>query len=99
MVESQAKGIRAEIGITRLYVPHSGGEICFAHPAKGKGAYANVAGELKQSFLQQPTASQNSSLIHAAWQNPKEQYSQEIIQISKNNWLWCYNGILYVPNE
>ncbi len=93
------KGIRAEAVITKLYVPHLDSEITFIHPAKEPDTYVNLAEQLKKDNLSQPTMSHNTSLIHAAWQNPKEKYSKEIINILRDNWLRCFNGILYEPNE
>ena len=97
--QAKSKGIEVREGRTYLDVSHLNGKISFVYPAKGPNTYVEVAKELEQDNLSQPTMSHNASLIHAAWQNPKEKYSKEVIDILRNNWLWCYNGILYVPNE
>ena len=99
MIESKTEGIRVRGGRTYLDVPHLDSEITFIHPVKGPAAYADAAKQLEQENLLPPTIAHNSSLIHAAWQNPKEKYSNEIINILRSSWLWCFNGILYEPKE
>ncbi len=97
------KGLRAEPAYTKLYVPHLDGELTFIHPFKGPAVYAELANQLDKDSLGRPTASQNSSLIHSAWEtqkeSPNEQFSKEIISLLKSNWLACFTGIHYVPNE
>lgn len=99
MNKSQSKGIRAEVGYTKLYVPHLDNELTFIHPAKGPNTYLNVNSQILESNLKTPTMSENASLIYSAWQNPKDKYSSEIIEKLRSNWLWSFNGILYVQNE
>ncbi len=93
------QGIRVREGRTYLDVPHLDSEITFIHPAKGPGTYVEIARQLEEYNLLPPTMAHNSSLVHSAWQNPKEKYSNEIINILRNNWLLCFNGILYEPKE
>ncbi len=99
-MKTQNKSLRIEESdVTKLYAPHLNGESTFIHPAKGPGTYIQVAKQLEEDNLHQPTMSQNTSLVYSAWQNPEEKYSKEIIDILRNNWLWCFNGILYEPKE
>ena len=97
--QAKSEGIKVREGRTYLDVLHLDGEITFVYPAKGPTTYVRVAGELEQDNLSKPTASQNASLIHSAWQNPKEKYSKEVIDVLRSSWLWCYNGIFYVAKE
>ena len=99
MKKTETKGMKVEVGVTRLYVPHEESEITFIHPPKGPDTYFAVREQLLESELNAPIMSQNASLVYAAWQNPKERYSREIIDTLKNRLLWSYNGILYVPKE
>ena len=92
--QTKNKGIQVREGRTYLDVPHLDSELTFVYPAK-KGTYIELAEQLDEDNLQQLTMSQNASLIYAAWQNPKEKYSKEIIDILRNSWLVCFNGILY----
>ncbi len=99
---TQTMGIKAregKNGRTYLDVPHSNGEISFVHPPFGYSTYADVNRQLLESNLEQPTMAQTASLVHAAWQNKDEKYSAEIIDKLRINWLWAFNGILYVPDE
>ena len=95
------QGINAREIEKRIYLDflHENFIITFAHPPKGPNTYFKVREQLLKQELETPTTSQNISLVHAAWQNPKEKYSKEVIDIIRNRWLWCFTGILYVPNE
>ncbi len=99
MNKTQSRGIKAREGITYLDVSHLDRELTFIYPAKGPNNYFNVRERILESNLRTPTMSQNASLVYSAWQNPKEKYSKEIIDILRNSWLWGFNGILYVPKE
>lgn len=100
ITKQKQKGIRVE---SKLYVPHLDRELTFIHPYKGPSTYAKLAKQLDKDNLQRPTASQNSSLIYSAWaaqkESPNEQFSKEIISLLKSNWLACFTGNHYVPNE
>ena len=97
MTEEKSKGIGVitEQGRTYLEVPHLEGRIYFDSIARGPNTYFHVASQLPELDLEQPTMAQNASLVDAAWQNPKEQYSKEIINTLRQSYLRCFNGILY----
>jgi len=93
------KGLNIREGKTYLDVNSKKGVVSFAAPAFGPGTYANVGSQISKAGLEQPTMAQNAELVYAAWQNPQEKYSSDIISTLRNNWLWGFNGLLYVPNE
>ena len=65
----------------------------------GPGTYADVNSRILEAGLEEPTMAQTANLVHAAWQNPNEKYSSDVIRKLRSNWLWASNGLLYVPNE
>jgi|SRR3989344_1767358 len=81
-----------------LTVPHEGGELSFQYPAFN-GTYGSVAEEIDKAGLKRPSSPETASLVYDAWQTPDEKYSQEIISILKNNWLWEFTGNLYLPKS
>ena len=83
---------------TKLFVPHSGGELTFLHPAYGPGTYANVGLAIVQDGLKRPSMEETASLVHAAF-NAGDKYSTEIKDIMQQAWLWGFTGTLYVPKE
>lgn len=99
MESTAQKGLRAKEGRTELYAEHEGKDITFIYPAKGPGTFAQVGEQIDSDGLIRPTMAQTASLAYAAWQNPKDKYSSEVIDVIKNKWLWAFNGILYVPNK
>jgi len=90
--------LRVEEGLTKLIVPHNGQDLTFIHPKKGPGTYAEVAQEIDNANLARPTMAQTASLVHAAV-NSKDKYSQEVLNILRQNWMWGFTGTLYIPNE
>ena len=86
-------------GKTYLNVKSPNGVISFVAPAFGPGTYADVNSRILEAGLEEPTMAQTANLVHAAWQNPNEKYSSDIIKKLRSNWLWTFNGLLYVPNE
>lgn len=94
-----AQGIIAREGRTYLDVPHQKGILSFVSPEFGPDFYVNVASQINEARLTQPIMEQNASLVHAAWQNPKEKYSAQVINLMKNNLLWGFNGLLWMPQE
>jgi len=96
---AENKGLNIREGKTYLDAHSQKGEISFLHPAFGPGNYVNVGTQIRESGLEQPTMEQTAYLVCDAWQNPKEKYSKEIIEKMKTNWLWGFNGLLYVPKE
>ena len=96
---ANTEGLNVREGKTYLDVNSKKGVVSFAAPAFGPGTYANVGSQISKARLEQPTMAQNAELVDAAWQNPKEKYSSDIISTLRNNWLWGFNGLLYVPNE
>jgi len=96
---AEIQGLNVREGRNYLDVQSKKGVISFVAPAFGPGTYANVGNQIIESGLAQPTMAQTAHLVHGTWQNPKEKYSSDIINKLKNNWLWGFNGLLYVPNE
>ena len=97
MTKQKSKGIQVitEQGRTYLEVPHLEGKIRFDFAVKGPNTYIEVAKQLNEANLEQPTMAQNASLADVAWQNPEEKYSKEIIDTLRKSYLRCFNGILY----
>lgn len=97
---TQYLGLRAEEQRTKLFVPHSGGELTFSYPAYGLGTYANVGLAIKRDKLSRPTMAESASLVHAAFNSPTDdRYRKEIKDILSQVWLWGFTGTLYVPKE
>jgi len=90
--------LRVEKGLTRLIVPHNGQDLTFIHPKEGPGTYAKVAQEIDNANLARPTMAQTASLVHAAV-NSNNQYSQEVLNTLRQNWMWGFTGTLFVPNK
>ena len=93
------EGISAREGRTYLDVSHGTDTVSFVSPLFGYNTYFSVGDAITQAGLEKPTMAQNASLAHAAWQNPREKYSADIIEKMRSNWLWSFNGIFYVPKE
>ncbi len=79
-------------------IPHEGKKLSFQYP-EFSGTYGSVANEIDKAGLKRPNSSETASLVYDAWKTPKEEYSQEIISILKNNWLWEFTGNLYLPKS
>lgn len=86
-------------GRTEIDISHRNRILTFMHSCIGQGTFAEVGERIDAKNLQRPTYSQIVSLVHAAWQNKDNKYAQEINKRFRNNWLWGYNGILYLPGE
>ncbi len=97
--ENESKGLEVREGRTELIVPHLGERLVFVYPAKGPDTYFRIAEQLQETDLQQPTMEETASLVYAAWQNPDNKYSRDIIKKLKDFQLWGFTGILYVPDE
>ncbi len=97
MTENQGLIIRE--GRTYLDAQSREGTISFVSPAFGPDNYVNVGNQIIEAGLESPTMAQTANLVYGAWENPKEKYSSDIISKLRNNWLWGFNGLLYVPNE
>jgi len=93
------KGLNIREGRTYLDTHSSKGTVSFVAPAFGHSAYAKVGQQITEAGLVLPTMEQTASLVYDAWQNPDEKYSKDIIRKLRTNWLWGFNGLLYVPNE
>jgi hypothetical protein len=89
-------GLQAKVGRTELTTEDG---TTFIHSYHGSGTYAKVMGEIDAAGLVRPTFGDTVVLVHSAWQNPKEKFSKEIIQLMKSDWLVADTAILYVPNE
>lgn len=94
---TQYQGLRVEEQRTKLFAPHSGGELTFLHPPYGHNTYANVGLSIEQDQLRRPTMAETASLVHAAF-NSDEEYSAEIKDIMRQSWLWGFTGTLYTPD-
>jgi len=88
------EGLKIREGRIDLIAEHAGREINFVYPASGPGTYADVRSKISEGKLKMPAMSETASLVYAAWQNPDEKYSKEIINLLKNKWLLANNGIL-----
>lgn len=106
------QGIEERRGKHLVYVPHLDGEIAFSIPivAYGtnvahfnyfpRGDYFECRKQIGYEGLNTPTFSHNISLVNAAWQNPEERLSHQILSSIENSGsLWGFTGILYVPDE
>ena len=98
-IQTKEQGLRAKVGRTELIVEHKGKDLTFIDPPQGPNTYFIVAEALDKEGLKKPTMAENASLVYSAWQNPDNAYSKKIIDILKSNWLWGFNGILYIPKE
>ncbi len=87
-----------ETNCIKMKVPHEGKKLSFQYP-EFSGTYGSVANEIDKAGLKRPNSSETASLVYDAWKTPKEEYSQEIISILKNNWLWEFTGNLYLPKS
>ena len=95
-----SKGLQVKEGNKiELIVPHRDKNLTFIYPAIGPNTYTEVSKQISRSELKRPTMSETTSLIHAAWQNPDNKYSEEILRTLKENWFWTFTGILYVPHK
>ena len=95
---TQYQGLRVEEQRTKLFAPHSGGELTFLHPPYGPDIYANVGLAIAKDNLKRPTMAETASLVDAAF-NSDDGYSTEIKDIMRQAWLWAFTGTLYVPKE
>ena len=93
-----AKQMRVKEGRTELSIEHNEKDLTFIYPSFGPDAYVNVQELIEKAKLEKPTMAQTASLVNTAF-NSDDKYSEEIKKIMKNNWLWAFTGILYVPKE
>ena len=93
----EPKGLEVKVGRTELIAEHNGGKLTFIHPPYGPDTFLNVRNQVVQNGLVMPDTSETASLLYAAWQNPEERYSKEILQILKERYLWANNGLLWTP--
>jgi len=106
------KGIRVKkIGNEiELTAPHEGRDLSFLVPqgcAFSSHICAIDSGEnfvetqklLRKEGLICPTLAEVASIIYAAHQNPKNKYSQAVISLIEEGFIWVNNGILAVPNK
>lgn len=71
--------------------------LTFVHPAH-KGNYAECQRQIAQAGEQTPTYAQIADIAYeTVVQDPNNQYSKEIRQIMRQNWLWGFTGSLFVP--
>ena len=90
-----------EVKIGKSYlteIPHEGGELTFQYPAF-RGYYGEIAEAIDNEGLKRSNSAEIASLIYDAFQNPKEKYSSEIIDILKNKWFYEFTGNLYLPKS
>ena len=101
ITKQESKGIQVKAINRRmcLEVPHLEGRIYFNPIIKGPDTHIQVAQFLNETNLQQPTMAQNASLVYAAWQNPKEEYPNQVIVNLKRYQLCGFNGIFYSKNK
>lgn len=83
----------------RIDIHHENDVLTFLYP-DGPGTFTQVAHKIDSFYNhQKPTFSQNCSLVHSAWQNKDNPHAQKIITLLRDDWLWSFNGIAYVPNQ
>jgi len=54
---------------------------------------------LRKEGLTCPTLAEVASIIYAAHQNPENKYSQAVINLIEDEFIWVNNGILAVPKK
>jgi len=89
-------------GRIEIDVPHNEDKLTFIYPAKGPGTYTQVAEAIDQEGLARPTLAETASILYPGFCDEnamKEPEFASIRQLMKDNWLWAFTGILYVPNE
>ncbi len=85
-------------GRTLIIVPHLEDKVNFFCPAF-KGKYEIVESQIKENCLAEPTPEKTASLVYSAYENLDKKYAKDIEKIMKDNWLWMFNTIKYVPNK
>jgi len=90
-----------EIGMDKkeMIVHSKDSPIGFIYPPKGQGDYFKVREFIFQDKLLTPTFAETISLIYAAWKNPTNEFSKEILNLLNRRLLWVYTGNLYIPNK
>ena len=99
MTTVNSKSMQIREGVTYLDVSHQNGKISFVYPAFGEDTHIYLYNLINAKKLNMSTSAQMVSLIYAAWQNPKERYQAEIINIFKNYLLLTFTGNLYLPGK
>jgi hypothetical protein len=94
-----SKGLRVKERRTELIVEHEGKDLTFVAPASEGGYFVSVRNQLEQNGLRMPTMAETASLVYAAWQNPDNKYSKDIISKLESDRLFTNNGLLYVSNK
>ena len=84
-------------GRIEVEVPHEDSNLTFVWPVKGPGTYVNVKTQIEDTGLQAPTMAQLTSLVYISNQNSDEPEFAETLSRLDKNWLWGFNGILYLP--
>ena len=85
-------------GRTIIVVPHLEGKVDFVYSAF-KGNYESVGKQIREAGLIEPTPEKTASLVYSAFENLDNKYAKDIEKIMKNNWLWMFNTIKYIPNK
>jgi len=88
-----AKGLTVKEGRTELTAPNG---TTFISPYVDRETYAQVMQEIGVAGLRRPTFKDTIVLAHAAWQEPEEKYSKQIIDLMRSDWLVADTGILYI---
>ena len=99
MIKFMEKDYEIRRGRIEIDVPHEDGKITFVSPAKGPNNYVNVQNAITEEGLVAPTMAQTASLCYTANQNSDEPEFNEVLNRLDRNWLWGFNGVLYVPNK
>lgn len=98
MATNTDKCLRVRRKRIELIASHNREDLVFLHPIYGPNTYANVGSEIERDGLYRPTMAETASLVHGAF-NSDDDYSKDIKKIMRDNWLWGFTGILYVPNR
>lgn len=88
---------------TEFIVQHKGGGLSFlcSHAcvlSKGK-TFVETKKYLQEKGLIFPTLAEIASIVYAAYQSPKEEYSKRVIELLERESVWANNGILAVPKK
>jgi hypothetical protein len=88
---------RVERAITKLWVPHNGGEIAFAYPAVGANFYREVGKKILDAGQKVPTGDYTASLLHSAYCSDARNESEfkDVRGVMRDNWFWVFNRNLW----
>ena len=95
----QNKGLTVRFVKVELDAQYKDGKRTFIYPPYGPNFPVEVALSLNEARLGFPLMDENISLVHSAWQNPEQEYSEKVIETLKNYFVLASNGLLYLPKR